>query len=73
MNNISGVLLRLNVRVSTTYELPPVRSMEMQGTYSIRSIRCLDPVPVRSMEMQGTYSSRYLLMMARTPVRSIDM
>ncbi len=29
MNNISGVLLRLNVRVSTTYEVPPVRSMEM--------------------------------------------
>ena len=34
MNNISGVLLRLNVRVSTTYEVLPVRSIEMQGTYS---------------------------------------
>ena len=25
MNNISGVLLRLNVRVSTTYEVPPCK------------------------------------------------
>ena len=29
MNSILGVLLRLNVRGSTTYEVPPVRSIEM--------------------------------------------
>ncbi len=73
MNSISGVLLRLNVRVSTTYEVPPVRSIEMQGTYS-QTHRVYEQLhPVRSIEMQGTYSGIRESSCLDSPVRSIKI
>ena len=51
MNSVLGVLLRLNVRVSTTYEVPTVRSMEMQGTYSGIAEDEYKRSTVRSIEM----------------------
>ena len=53
-NNISGGLYRLNVRASATYEVPPVKGLNIQGTYSYFII---SDSPVKGLNIQGTYSA----------------